>query len=622
MDVFDLVAKLTLDTSEYEKGLDNSEKSAMNFGSVMQVMGKGVAGAVTVGTAALAAMGTVTIGATSAIIDSAAEVSAYGDNIDKMSQKMGISIEAYQEWDAVMQHSGTSMESLKASMKTLANAAENGNEAFEQLGITEEQLATLSNEDLFSQVITGLQNMEEGTERTYIAGQLLGRGATELGALLNTSAEETQAMKDRVHELGGVMSEEAVKSAAQFQDNLQDLQTAMEGIKRNIVSELLPGLSTLMDGFTRLLSGDMDADTVIEEGIGKLLDGITNAGEKIMNLVTEIFPRVVEGIANHFPDLIKSVVSLLQSMVPTLLSALSDDVLPALLGALPGLLETLISVIPPFFFSVLNQVLEFLPLLLDLALKLIMTLAEGIAEAIPNLIPTIYSVIMTIVSVISKNLPMLVEVAVKIVVALIEGLLSNMDQLSIAIEKISMAMIATFLALIPEFISAAVQIVVALITAFVEGVLKMLTSDFWKQMLDTIVSSFTDIDWAGIGMRCLEGIADGFIKGISKVVDAAKNVATSIKNVFTGEMEIHSPSKIFEGYGKMIDEGLAIGIGSGMSINATKNMSENVSESFTPSLAGAGTGGDIIIPVSIGNELLQTIVVEALDIANYRSGGR
>ena len=622
MDVFDLVAKLSLDTSEYEKGLDNSEKSAMNFGSVMQAMGKGVAGAAAVGTAALAAMGTATIGATSAIIDSAAEVAAYGDNIDKMSQKMGISIEAYQEWDAVMQHSGTSMESLKASMKTLANAAEKGNEAFVQLGISEEQLATLSNEELFSQVITGLQNMEEGTERTYIASQLLGRGATELGALLNTSAEETQAMKDRVHELGGVMSEEAVKSAAQFQDNLQDLQTAMEGIKRNIVSELLPGLSSLMDGFTRLLSGDMDADTVIEEGIGKLLDGITNAGEKIMNLVTEIFPRVVEGIAKHFPDLIKSVVSLLQSMVPTLLSALSDDVLPALLGALPGLLETLISVIPPFFFSVLNQVLEFLPLLLDLALKLIMTLAEGIAEAIPNLIPTILTVITTIISVISKNLPMLVEVAVKIVVALIEGLLSNMDQLSIAIEKISMAMIATFIALIPEFISAAVQIVVALITAFVEGVLKMLTSDFWEQMLDAIVSSFTDIDWAGIGMRCLEGIADGFIKGISKVVEAAKNVATSIKNVFTGEMEIHSPSKIFEGYGKMIDEGLAIGIGSGMSINATKNMSENVSESFTPSLAGAGIGGDIIIPVSIGNELLQTIVVEALDIANYRIGGR
>ena len=53
-----------------------------------------------------------------------------------------------------------------------------------------------------------------------------------------------------------------------------------------------------------------------------------------------------------------------------------------------------------------------------------------------------------------------------------------------------------------------------------------------------------------------------------------------------------------------------------------KDMSNNVSQSFTPSLAGAGIGGDIVIPVSIGNEMIQTIVVDALNIANYRSGGR
>ena len=33
MNLFDLVAKITLDTSEYEKGLDDSEKKADGFGS-------------------------------------------------------------------------------------------------------------------------------------------------------------------------------------------------------------------------------------------------------------------------------------------------------------------------------------------------------------------------------------------------------------------------------------------------------------------------------------------------------------------------------------------------------------------------------------------------------------
>ena len=39
-------------------------------------------------------------------------------------------------------------------------------------------------------------------------------------------------------------------------------------------------------------------------------------------------------------------------------------------------------------------------------------------------------------------------------------------------------------------------------------------------------------------------------------------------------------------------------------------------------LAGAGAGGDIIVPVYIGNERIDEIVVKANQRANYRSGGR
>ena len=87
------------------------------------------------GAVALAAVTAAAAGATRALVSGVNEVAEYGDHVDKMSQKMGISAEAYQEWDAVMQHSGTSIDSLKASMKTLANAVENGNEAFERIGI-------------------------------------------------------------------------------------------------------------------------------------------------------------------------------------------------------------------------------------------------------------------------------------------------------------------------------------------------------------------------------------------------------------------------------------------------------------------------------------------------------
>ena len=112
-------------------------------------------GVLKTGAAAIAGLGTAALGAGSALTNAANGVASYGDNIDKMSQKMNMTAEAYQEWDAVMQHSGTSMETMKASMKTLANAAETGNKAFKEVGITEKDLQTLNQQELFEKTIAG-----------------------------------------------------------------------------------------------------------------------------------------------------------------------------------------------------------------------------------------------------------------------------------------------------------------------------------------------------------------------------------------------------------------------------------------------------------------------------------
>ena len=232
MDVFDLVAKLKLDSSGYEEGLQNAETKGLTFGS-------GLKKAATVGAAAVAAVGTAAIAAGTALAKGTGDVAAYGDNIDKMSQKMGISAQAYQEWDFVMQHCGTSIEALKPSMKTLAMAAEKGSDAFAQLGISQEQIASMSQEELFNATIAGLQNVTDETQRTALAAELLGRGATELGPIMNMTAEDTEAMRQQVHDLGGVMSDDAVKAAAAYKDSLQNLQTSISGLKNKLAGDLL-----------------------------------------------------------------------------------------------------------------------------------------------------------------------------------------------------------------------------------------------------------------------------------------------------------------------------------------------------------------------------------------------
>lgn len=492
-------------------------------GGAIGTAGKAIAGAMAVGGAAVTALGSQFVSATG-------DIASYGDNIDKMSQKMGLSASAYQEWDAVMQHSGTSMETMKASMKTLANAAESNNKAFEALGITQEEIANMSQEQLFEATIAGLQNVEDTTQRTYLAGQLLGRGATELGALLNTSAEDTQAMRDRVRELGGVMSDDAVKAAAAYQDQLQDMQTAFSGLSRNLISEFLPGMTTVMAGLTEIFSGNSG------EGLGMISEGITS---------------IMDGITEHLPELMTVATSIIEALAT------------AILENLPQLFEVGMSIVT----EIATFLLENLPLLIEAAAQIIIELALGIAQALPELIPTIVEVILTISEYLIDNIDILIDAALQLMIGLATGLV---NALPILIEKAPIIITKLFNALvaaIPKIIEAGKKI----ITIIKEGIDQMLPgllakgAELINKLKEKIMQKIEEFKNVG------KNIIDGIKQGIS---DAWEGLTSWFSEKLSGLVEgvkdlfkIQSPSKVFaDEVGEMIPLGIAKGIQNGMGV--------------------------------------------------------
>ena len=330
-------------------------------------------GAAKVGLGAVAGIATAFVGTTAAITNATKSTAEYGDNIDKMSQKLGVSSSFYQEWDAVLQHSGTSMDAMGATFKKLATESQNASkdqvEAFNQLGLSMEQVKSMSTEELFTSVITGLQGMEEGTERTALATQLLGKGAMEMGALLNTSASDTQAMIDTVHELGGVMSDDAVKASAQFQDSLQNMQTAFQGVTNKLMAEFMPSMTEIMDGLGKLASGD-------DSGLGLIKQGITD----FLNNLTSMLPQVLEvGV----------------EILKTLGQALIDN----------------------------------LPLIADTAVDIVMMLIDGLTSNLPKVIEIGIELIVKLIVGLTKALPQLVEKAPEIIMAIVKGLISATPEL-------------------------------------------------------------------------------------------------------------------------------------------------------------------------------------------------
>lgn len=623
----------------------------------------GVAGAAMAAvTAAAGIMVGAIVEAGDAFLDAATSAAEYGDNVDKMSQKMGISAEAYQEWEAVMQHSGTSMETLKASMKTMASQAQKNNEAFQALGITEEEVATLSQEDLFGRVIEGLQGMEEGTERTYIAGQLLGRGATELGALLNTSAEDTQAMKDRLHELGGVMSDEDVKAAAQFQDSLQDMTTGFEALQRNLVSDFLPSMSQVMDGVSDIFAGDTDKGLEnISAGVEGFVGNLGDLAPKLLSVGGNIIGTLAQSILTNLPTLItvggeqivalmegltsdpSSIMSAVQNIIETLISTatlvlpqllvLGNDLLRSIVEGVTEALPTLVPMAAELISTVVTTIAGFLPENQQVGMDLLLALGDGLMAALPAIISMIPPIIDAVVAMVVNQLPMFMNAGTTILTALISNgnLNTIINALVGQIPAIIDAVIGTIIEAIPAFIDAGFNLFVALISNL-PGILVELTgatatiSDALLQALADLIVKFEDM-----GGQIMQGLADGIVNAGDAVVSTAKGVLEKIPQGAKDLFQINSPSKLFEGYGEYIDMGLAMGISSNADVpqSAMESMAQDVSTSFVPANNSttniennSTSGGDIVIPVYIGQERIDEIIVSATNRVNYKSGGR
>ena len=177
------------------------------------------------------------------------DTAAYGDQVDKNSQKMGISAQEYQKWNYVLERNGSSIDVMQKGLKTLSSKLVEGSQAFEELGVstTNADGSFRSTEDVLNDTMAALAGMQDATQRNAIATQLFGgKVAQELQPTLNSGADGIEELKNRADELGLVMSDEGVAASAQYKDAMTDLDETISGIKNSIGSSLLPVVTDLV----------------------------------------------------------------------------------------------------------------------------------------------------------------------------------------------------------------------------------------------------------------------------------------------------------------------------------------------------------------------------------------
>lgn len=190
-------------------------------------------------------------------IKNAFNVSKLGDDIDKASQKAGMSVKAYQDWVFVLDRCGVSANTLRSSMtllqRNLANTVATGklaNSAFGALGVSLEDVNKADAGAIFEKVVTNLQNVGDVTKRTQLATEIFGRNATQLNTVLNMSNEETKNLIRTYQLLGGEMSSDLTTKSATLQDSITNLKTAWQGLKNELAVGLIPVITSVINFIT------------------------------------------------------------------------------------------------------------------------------------------------------------------------------------------------------------------------------------------------------------------------------------------------------------------------------------------------------------------------------------
>jgi TP901 family phage tail tape measure protein len=171
------------------------------------------------------------------------------DRVDKLSQKIGISRQGFQEWDFILSQSGTNIEKMQVGMKTLVNRMEEsakgsgvGADALKRLGVsaTDSSGNLKKQEQVMEEVVRKMQDMPEGAEKSKLAFDLFGKSGLELMPLLNSVGGSVDELKDKAHELGLVLSDEAIDAGVNFQDAMDQLKRSLGGVGTQILATLMP----------------------------------------------------------------------------------------------------------------------------------------------------------------------------------------------------------------------------------------------------------------------------------------------------------------------------------------------------------------------------------------------
>ena len=459
--------------------------------------------------AAVTALGTLTV--------KSAETA---DELGDTAQKLGIGVEALQEWNYVAKLLAVDNEQLqKAFIKTnsvLGDLA-GGNTstataALEKLGLTYDDLRGKNVEQAFETIRNALSNLGDETLRVGIANDIFGsKIGTDLQQLLSASSTEIENFRNECRELG-VITEEEVESSAKFNDEMDKVKTQLQTLGVELAQFLLP----IMTDFLTTLK-----DSVIPK--------VSEWAEKLANMndTTKKTILVIVGLVAAIGPIIK-IITTVVPIVKGLSAALSATGTSGFfagagisaatlgIGALVAILVMALTQSEEFK-EIIQEIGELLMQLLDP----IIAIVETIGEALMPIVDLVMEVIGNLINLLTPLLNALL-VPIKAVLEIIGQVLAALSPLFTAVANAIQRVIAPVL----EMLYTLLEPIFTILNAIIEAI---------QWILDHTVGWLMDIVDAAVGW-----FQDTFLGG------SGSSSTSSTTNNTTNNVTINTSSSTFD----------------------------------------------------------------------------
>lgn len=243
--MMDFVAKMGLDTTAVTAGLSGVKGKVSQAGEQIKAVGSKQIGALTGQIGGLLGV-TALLGGAKSIVD-------FGGKITDLADQFSLSTDMVQGLSYAAEQTGTSVETALGAIRKVGVAAVDavgGNEdklkAFERLGVTAEQLKTLSPDQIFMQLAASLKDMPMTAQTFADIQDTLGKSGQELIPMFN---EGLAGMMQRAHEVGAIIDAETIAKLDEMGDTMGEAGTRLKAAFAPVITFIMDGINSMLRGF-------------------------------------------------------------------------------------------------------------------------------------------------------------------------------------------------------------------------------------------------------------------------------------------------------------------------------------------------------------------------------------